>query len=182
MEGGRERSGGDLTPEAVIGDLDSLADIAIWRERLGPALVRVEEQESTDLEKCLRLVRAPFFLGVGFVAGRVDHLLAALHALIAEPRPIALIGETDILFSAGETLSLELAPGDRVSFFPLRPVRATGGAGLTWPIEGLELEAGSQIGVSNRAAAAQVEARFDRPGVVVAAPRARLSSVVQCLV
>lgn len=169
-------------PEAVIGDLDSLADPEGWRRRLGPRLIEVAEQDSTDLEKCLRHVDAPFFVGAGFSAGRVDHLLAALHALVADPRPIVLIGEEDALFSAGVATSVEVEPGDRVSFFPLRPVTATASAGLAWPVEGLAMAAGEagagKIGTSNRAVGGLVEARFDRPGVVVALPRARFDRVI----
>lgn len=169
-------------PDAVIGDLDSLDDPARWRRRLGARLIEVAEQDSTDLEKCLRYVEAPFFIGAGFSAGRVDHLLAALHALVVDPRPIVLIGEDDALFSAGPGVALDLEPGDRVSFFPVRPATGTGSAGLFWPIEGLAMAAGEpgpgRIGTSNRAVKPRVEARFDRPGVVVALPRARLDRVI----
>ncbi len=170
------------TPDAVVGDLDSLGDRAAWRRRLGAKLIAVEEQDSTDLEKCLRHVDAPFFVGAGFSGGRIDHLLAALHALVVDPRPIVLIGEEDALFSAGTRTVVDVEIGDRVSFFPIRPATATGGAGLAWSIEGLEMEAGAagpgRIGTSNRASARRVEARFDRPGVIVALPRTRLDRVV----
>lgn len=176
-DGGANRIGG-RTPDAIVGDLDSLEDIDDWRARLGDRLVGLTEQDTTDLEKCLRVIDAPFFIGAGFLAGRVDHLLAALHALVAEPRPVALIGADDALFAAASHVALDLEPGDRVSIFPMRGVRALKSAGLEWPVDGLGFEAGAKIGTSNRAAAARVEITFDRPGAVIAAPRARLDRVI----
>lgn len=168
----------ELIPDAIIGDLDSLTDVDLWRARLGQRLIRVEEQNSTDLEKCLRMVEAPFFVAVGFVAGRVDHLLAALHAIIGDPRLVIMIGEEDIQISAGTDFSMQAQSGDRISFFPMRRVRAISGQGLHWPLDGLKLEAGGKIATSNEALGGVVSARFDRPGVVVSLPRDRLDQAL----
>lgn len=157
----------EASPDAVIGDLDSLKDREAWRKRLGGALRQVSEQDSTDFEKCLRAVDAPAFVGVGFLGGRVDHQLASLHAIVADPRPIVLLGEEDAIISAGLGLTLNMSVGDRVSIFPLSPSNAIGGSGLRWPIDGLVLAAGSSIGVSNAAVEESVTMRFDRPGAVV---------------
>ncbi len=169
-DGGANGLPAGVTPEAVIGDLDSLDDVEGWAARLGPRLVRVEEQETTDLEKCLLRVEAPFFIGVGFLGGRVDHELAALHALIADPRPILLIGREDVVLSAGRALALDLPAGVRLSLLPLRRVHAEAGAGLT-------LEAGSRIGSSNETTG-PVSLRFDRPGALVILPRAQLDAAL----
>ncbi|MFV0474583.1 MAG: thiamine diphosphokinase [Pikeienuella sp.] len=179
-DGGANALPEGAAPEAIIGDLDSLADAEGWRARLGARLVHVAEQESTDLEKCLRHVDAPFLIGVGFLGGRLDHELAALHAMIAEPRPLLLIGEEDVALSAGTALSLDPPAGDRLSIYPLRPVRALAGSGLRWPIDGLEMEAAGRIGTSNQTTG-PVSMRFDRPGAVVILPRARLDAALRGL-
>ena len=167
-DGGADHlAGTGLTPAAVIGDLDSLGDVDAWAGRLGDALVQVDEQESTDFEKCLARVDAPFFVGVGFLGGRQDHGLAALHSLIGDPRPVVLLGEDDVAFAASGETRLMLPVGERISLFPLRRVRARGGAGLKYPVDGLVMEAGDQIGTSNEAAAAAQSFAFDRPGAVV---------------
>ena len=166
-----------VVPEAVIGDLDSLEDVDGWSARLGPRLIRVAEQETTDLEKCLLRLDAPFFLGVGFLGGRVDHELAALHALIADPRPILLIGREDVVLSAGRGLALDLPAGVRFSVLPMRRVRAVAGSGLLWPVGGLTFEAGARIGSSNETTG-PVSLRFDRPGALLALPRARLDAAL----
>ena len=159
--------GGELVPSAIIGDLDSLKDRDQWRAQLGDNLVHVAEQESTDFEKCLARIDAPFFVCVGFLGGRQDHGLAALHTLINDPRPIVLIGDSDVAFAAHCGVSLALEVGERISIFPMRTVRAIGGAGLKYPVDGLRMEAGAQIGVSNEAAAPGQSFGFDRPGAIV---------------
>ncbi len=178
VDGGANALPPGVTPDAIIGDLDSIEDRAGWAARLGEKLIHVAEQDSTDLEKCLMRVEAPFLIGCGFLGGRLDHELAALHALVADPRPVLLLGETDLVFSAGTGLSLDLEEGDRVSIFPMRRVEAGPGAGLGWPIEGLVFHAGEKIGTSNIATGGRATLRFDRPGAALILPRARLDAAL----
>lgn len=165
-----------LEAEAVIGDIDSLTHPGAAR------VIRIAEQETTDFEKCLHCVAAPIFLCVGFIGKRFDHSLGALHALLAQPdKPALLIGKEDLAWSAGTDLRLDLEPGARVSLFPLRETRALGSAGLEWPLHGLTLAPGARIGVSNRACAPRVEARFDRTGVIALVERRFLHAAVEAL-
>ena len=168
----------DVAPEAIVGDLDSLDDAARWRETLGDRLIEINEQDSTDLEKCLRVIAAPLVVGVGFLGGRLDHLLAAGHALVSSERPAVLIGDEDIAFAPGLNCALELKPGDRFSIFPMKPVTGLRSEGLRWSVEGLSLNVGGRIGTSNEVAAKRVRVSFDRPGALIIVPKARFASVV----
>eukprot|EP01031_Cornospumella_fuschlensis_P053214 gene53214-64999_t len=47
-----------VTPEAVIGDMDSLSTDA--RAQLADRLFPIAEQDTTDFDKALRLIAAPF--------------------------------------------------------------------------------------------------------------------------
>lgn len=169
---------GNRTPAAVIGDLDSLEGEAGWRAGLGDRLIRVEEQDSTDFEKCLARIGAPFFIGAGFLGGRLDHTLAALHALVAEPRPVVLIGAEDVVFAAGRSFSLHLEVEDRVSIFPMRPVKVLSSAGLRWSADGLDMAAGDRVGTSNEALGGAVDLAFDAPGAVILLARGRLDAAL----
>jgi hypothetical protein len=67
-------------PEIAIGDFDSISAAA--RETLGAdRLHHIPEQDTTDFDKALRSVTAPFVLGLGFTGARIDHGLAVLNAL-----------------------------------------------------------------------------------------------------
>jgi thiamine pyrophosphokinase len=166
---------------AVIGDMDSVEDAEGWRAR-GAHVGRIAEQETTDLEKCLYATEAPFYLGVGLMGRRFDHTLGALHALMKRPeKRMILIGEEDLVFLAPPTWRARLAPGARVSFFPLRPVRGVTSEGLVWPIDGLDFAPGVRIGTSNSAASADVSAAFDGLGMAATVERRFLDAVLESL-
>jgi thiamine pyrophosphokinase len=135
-------------PEAVIGDLDSLSEAA--RARLGARVHGVAEQDSTDFGKCLRLVAAPFYLGLGFTGMRIDHTLAAFSEIAQRDQRVILIAEDEVIFRAPPRFALDLPEGERVSIFPFG--RVTGrSTGLRWPIDGLLLEPAGRVGTSNAA-------------------------------
>lgn len=179
--GANHLAGTDLIPSAIIGDLDSLEGAEDWRARLGDQLVHVSEQDSTDFEKCLASIDAPFFVCVGFLGGRQDHGLAALHTLIRDPRPVVLLGTDDVAFAPQSEVRLALPVGERVSIFPLRRVQASGGAGLAYPVDGLLMEAGAQIGTSNQTAGPAQSFAFDRPGAIVFLGLDRARDALQAL-
>lgn len=160
-------------PEAVIGDLDSLPQFV--REALPPERFhRIDEQETTDFEKCLMRIAAPVILATGFTGGRLDHELAVYNALARHPLcRCIVVGAADLVFLAPLRLELALDPGARVSLFPLD--RVTGrSTGLDWPIEGLDFAPGGRVGTSNRATDGRVTLDFDRSGMLVILPRAAL--------
>ncbi|SLN16916.1 Thiamin pyrophosphokinase, catalytic domain [Pseudoruegeria aquimaris] len=158
-------------PQAVIGDMDSL-DAPLRRdlEAAGVALMPVAEQDSTDFEKCLQRLRAPLILCLGFTGGRLDHELAALHALAAFPaQPAILVGARDVIFRVPPALELDLAAGTRVSLFPMGPARGAS-SGLKWPIDGIDFAPGVRIGTSN-CALGPVSLRIARGEMLVILPR-----------
>lgn len=168
-----------VEPAAVIGDLDSLSAGA--RARLAGRVHGVPEQETTDFDKALRHLRARFVLALGVLGGRVDHELAVFSTLVARAgQAVVAIGRQDVVLAAPPALDLGLRPGDRLSLFPLVPVPGES-RGLEWPIDGLDLRPDGRIGTSNRVTAGRVLLRFDRPGMLVILPRARLDAALDAL-
>lgn len=165
------------TPKKVIGDFDSISKAVLARIPVSRQY-RIAEQDSTDFEKCLRAIRAPLILGVGFLGRRLDHQLAALSALVRNAAsPCVLLGKKDVVFHLHGAMALDLEPGSRLSLFPLRAVRGTS-LGLEWPINGLEFAPDGRIGTSNRVLQGPVRLAFDGPGMLVILPRAALGPVV----
>lgn len=167
-------------PEAVIGDFDSVsaAARAAFADRLHP----IAEQETTDFDKALRSVAAPFVLGVGFAGARIDHGLAVLNTLARYPdRRCLILGPRDVTFLAPPELTLDLPRGSRLSLFPLGPVRGES-RGLVWPIAGIDFAPGGAIGTSNRVAGGPVRLAFDAPRMLVILPRAALPRALDALV
>ncbi|MEM9249607.1 MAG: thiamine diphosphokinase [Pseudomonadota bacterium] len=169
-------------PLAVFGDMDSVPPEV--RARL-PAdrFHLISDQDSTDFDKVLANVRGPFAIGVGFLGRRIDHELANLNALVRLRHvPCLLIGARDVVFAAPPHLAMPLAPGTRVSLFPLAPVAGTSD-GLHWPIDGLAMRPDGLHGTSNRMAssAAGLELSFEAPGMVIILPRRVLRDALTAL-
>lgn len=166
------------TPDAVIGDMDSLsADSAAM---LQDVLYPVAEQDSTDFEKCLTRIAAPLVLAVGITEGRVDHALAAFNGLVRHfGRRCVIVSRREVITLTPPELTLALTAGDRVSLFPLQRVTGTS-RGLHWPIDGIEFTPGGVVGTSNRADGA-VSLAVDVPGMVLFLPRRSLGPLLEGL-
>ena len=157
-------------PDSVIGDIDSLSPAARAAIPAG-RIHRIPEQETTDFDKCLRSVRAPLVLAVGFTGARLDHGLAAMAGLVrhgapAGGGPVLLIGPEDVAFLCPPALSLDLSPGTRVSLFPFGPVTARS-RGLRWPLDGLDFAPWGRIGTSNISDGPRVEIAAEGPMLVI---------------
>ncbi len=169
-----------VTPDAVIGDMDSISEAA--RRAIPKARQHlVADQVTTDFDKALRLIEAPLVLALGFAGARLDHGLAAFSTLVnrAERRCL-LIGPKDFAFAAPLRLEFDLVPGDAFSLFPMAPVTGTS-VGLEWPIDGINFSPDGMIGTSNRVVARRVVLEFDRPGMLVILPRRRLDAAIRAL-
>ncbi|MBB1492406.1 MULTISPECIES: thiamine diphosphokinase [unclassified Paracoccus (in: a-proteobacteria)] len=177
-DSGADRALADgIMPQAVIGDLDSLSTAG--RAAIPPdRLHHVPEQETTDFEKCLTRIAAPFVVAVGFTGSRADHLLACLTTLVRVPRPCLLLGGEDAIFAAPARLALDLPPGTRLSLYPLGPVTGTS-RGLRWPIDGLTLDPARRTGTSNETTG-PVELALDGPCLVIL-PRAQAAAAIQAI-
>lgn len=170
-----------LEPEAVIGDFDSLQPAA--RARLPEAALHpIAEQETTDFDKALRNIEAPFILAVGFTGARLDHALGVINALTRHPgKRCLLISSHDICFLAPTELSLHLPRRSRLSLFPMAPVTGTS-RGLLWPIDGLAFAPDARTGTSNEVTAPEVHLTFSAASMLVILPRAALPRAVASLV
>ncbi len=166
-------------PEAVIGDMDSLA--ASERAEIPESRIyRLEEQDSTDFDKALRNIAAPLVVGIGFTGARLDHQLACYNVLVRNPdKRCLLLSDTDIAFLAPPSLQMNLVAGTRVSLFPLGLVEGAS-EGLRWPIGGLVFTPDGRIGTSN-AAVGPVELVMTAPKMLIILPRDWLEEAVRAL-
>ena len=154
-------------PEAVIGDFDSISAAA--KGRLAGRLFPIAEQETTDFDKALRSIAAPFVLGLGFAGARLDHGLAVLNALARAPERRALIlSPQDVTFLAPLEMELALPTGTRLSLFPMGAVEAES-SGLRWPLQGLKFAPDGMIGTSNEVSG-PVRLRFSAAKMLVILP------------
>jgi thiamine pyrophosphokinase len=158
-----------LVPEAIIGDLDSLADPEGWP--LATKVIRIAEQLTTDFQKVLYSTKARVTVAVGMTGKRFDHTLAALSAVtaVAKTRKVILVDEFDIALALSGPFSFAVKAGERVSIHPLMPIDFATSSGLLYPLEGLHMAPGALIGTSNAATEGPVEIvpRDDTPWLLI---------------
>lgn len=169
-----------IPPAAAIGDFDSISDAtraALPLDRQH----RIADQDTTDFDKALSRIAAPFVLALGFQGARIDHGLAVMNTLVRHStRRCLVLGPKDFAFAAPPRLTLRLRPGDPFSLFPLAPVTATS-TGLHWPLDGIAFAPDGMIGTSNIVSAPEVRLTFANPGMIVILPRARLDAALRSL-
>ena len=161
-----------VEPEAVIGDFDSITAQA--QVRLKGRLFPIRDQATTDFDKALRSVQAPFVLGVGFSGARLDHGLAVLNGLVRQKdKRCLLLSGQDVVFLAPRQMALDLPIGSRLSLFPMGPVEGES-EGLRWPLQGLRFDPAGMIGTSNQVTG-PVRLRFSADLMLVILPRSAVA-------
>ncbi len=148
----------DLLPQAVFGDLDSIAGSD--RARLESARVPINEfpsdKDQTDLELTLRhaLERKPrAILIVGALGGRLDHTLGNI-SLLTDPGLAAIDCRLDDgveeVTLCSSLCSIHGKPGDLVSLIPWgSAVPGVRTEGLRWGLGGETLYPDKSRGISN---------------------------------
>ena len=158
------------SPEWIIGDLDSKANLEIWRKK-GFNIKKIEEQETTDFEKCLYSFNAPFFLANAFLGERIDHSLSAISTIVKmKNKKVILFGKKDILFHVENKIELNLKKGTRVSLFPIRNVVGLKSEGLKYNIKNVQFSPGNKIGTSNEVSRSKTLIELSGSGMILILP------------
>lgn len=147
-----------LTPERVIGDLDSLLPEEIEQlARSGVPLERYPvDKDETDLELAINRALSTGFDELriaGALGGRLDQSLSNLF-LLARPellgKDVRLEDGTEQVFLIRDQAEIDGRAGDTVSLLPLNgPVQGVVTSGLKYPLHGETLLQERTRGISN---------------------------------
>jgi len=132
-----------MTPDLVVGDLDSLSPAV--RKRLKDRVVRVAEQETNDLAKAFRLCmsrswRSLVILGAG--GKREDHLLgnvSLLPGFAAAGADVRMETDCGTFLPLLKSASFRRPVGTKVSVFSFHPEMPVTASGLKYPLDRLPL-------------------------------------------
>jgi len=150
-----------LTPEIIIGDLDSLPpELAAEMENRGVKIQRhPRHKDQTDLELALDLAAAhqpDEIMLVTALGGRLDQMLGNI-LLLTRPAyaPIRLTlvdgPQRATLLRGGERLTITGQVGDTLSLIPLTStVNGVTLTGVGWPLQQATLSLGSTLSISNQ--------------------------------
>ncbi len=143
-------------PDAVVGDLDSLAKV---KESL--PLIRMDDPDRTDGEKALlHLDRqgCDRMILLGGTGGRQDHHLVNLSLPLTKPGEVMLLGDDFAAVGIWDRGRFEI-PADRgLSIFPLYgSVQGVCLRGVAYPLENADLAFPRGLTASNRSLDSRVE-------------------------
>lgn len=163
-----------VSVDLIIGDLDSAetADFADTR------VIQMDDQNTTDFQKCLSRISAPMVIAIGFLGGRLDHQMAAFSALLKTTSRVVLVDDTTCVGIVWKGFRVDVPRDAQVAFYPLVPVVATM-AGVKWPVADTTLAPDGVISTSNHALGGAVTAEVDRHGLLFMLPAATLSALIQ---
>ena len=165
-------------PKWVIGDLDSAEKLEVW-EKKGTKIKSIQEQETTDFEKCLYSFKAPYFLANAFLGKRIDHSLATISTIVKmRNKKVILLGKKDILFHIENSIELDLKKGIRLSLFPIKKVSGVKSKGLKYDIKNIEFSPSNRIGTSNEVTGKKVLIELDGPGMIIILPQKCFKAVI----
>lgn len=145
--------GAGLTPDLVVGDMDSLPDRSLLdRVPADRVMVFPRDKDETDTEIGLRLLRERSCTSVtiaGGGGGRLDHLFGVAALFERPDPPVRWITDAADVRLVDGAVELPGWEGSTVSVFPIGN-RAAGMAseGLRWPLDGLVFRRG-WAGISN---------------------------------
>ncbi|MBK8130112.1 MAG: thiamine diphosphokinase [bacterium] len=147
-----------VAPQVVIGDLDSAlpADITWARRRRAHVLLRAE-QDSSDMDKALRLCRERGWRNVAIASAdglRADHFLHGLsRAAALRGLRITFLLKQGLAFplSGRMRLVLPIGAGRTFSWFGLPEAQGASLTGAQWPLRNKSLVLGDLQSLSNRA-------------------------------
>ena len=159
-------------PDAVVGDFDSLSP-ALQR-RYADLLVHRADQDDNDQTKAFQYVleHAPEVEEIhilGATGKRPDHTIGNLSLLMEYPRRFALgerrvdmVTDYGTAFALGDTATLEVGEGRRVSLFSPDNSLRIRSEGLVWPTDAVVFDNWWKATL-NRACADRITLHFSHP-------------------
>ena len=155
-----------ITPDAIVGDLDSIHTEALVKFRR----VTIHEDrndDTTDLEKAISWAiqsKHDHITVVGASGKRLDHTVGNLGVLpkFYPDAIITFVDDSGELCYVGREYSFEAKKGDVVSLIPLNRCEGVSTTGLKYPLEGELLELGVREGTSNVVVASPVNIKVKK--------------------
>lgn len=146
----------NLTPDYIIGDLDSADPDMLKKYANVPVKNFPSEKDFTDLElsiNCACDIGAENIIVLGGLGGRVDHLLANIHVLSQATQrgvPAEMTDERTKITVINGSRDFKLNDGKILTLLPLTTtVDGIITSGLKYPLNGESLKTGFARGVSN---------------------------------
>jgi len=159
-----------LTPDYIIGDLDSIEKQTINFYMSKSKIIKLKRQNDTDVEKCLKFaIKNKFEEAVllGVTGDRLDHTFCNLGIIIKFFKKIKLqlIAEDSLLVPYSGEVELQTFPGETISLYGFDRKTKITSDGLKYPLKNNSLPFGERESTSNVAVSKKVSLKI-RGGII----------------
>jgi thiamine pyrophosphokinase len=147
----------ELTPDIIIGDLDSSAAeyIEYYKSKAVPVIRYSSDKDKTDTQICFEyaLERYDDIVLIGATGTRLDHTLGNINILklgADKGKRACIIDENNEIYVIKDRIALQGKVGDMLSLLPLSSVvEGVNLTGVQYPLIDATMEIGSSYGISN---------------------------------
>jgi len=143
-----------LTPDHIIGDLDSISRTALTKFKRRSNIINYKRQNDTDVEKCLKFAVKNKFseaLLVGITGNRLDHTFCNLGIVLKffSQINISLIAENSYLKPYSSKQEIKTFKGETISLYGIDRKTKITSQGLKYPLKNISLPFGEKESTSN---------------------------------
>jgi thiamine pyrophosphokinase len=144
----------NLTPDAIIGDLDSISPEALKNFRSKSKIIQLKRQNDTDVEKCLKYAIKKNFnevLLAGVTGNRLDHTICNLGIVLKflNQIKISLVAEDSFLKPYKGNVELKTYLEETISIYGFDKKTKITSKGLKYELNNVSLPFGRKESTSN---------------------------------
>jgi thiamine pyrophosphokinase len=144
----------NLVPDVIVGDLDSISAEALNEFRSSTKIIRLNRQNDTDVEKCLKYAIKNNFneaLLTGVTGNRLDHTFCNLGIVkkFSSKIELSLVAENSYLKAYGGKTILKTHPSETISIYGLDNKTKITSIGLKYSLIKTSLPFGEKESTSN---------------------------------
>lgn len=145
----------NITPDFIIGDLDSVTDKTLERFITISKIIKIKKQNDTDVEKCLKYaIRKNFSEAIltGATGNRLDHTICNLGIVLKFYNliKIKLIAEDSLLVPYSGKVKIPAIPGETISLYGFNRKTKITSSGFKYPLNNSILPFGESESTSNK--------------------------------
>jgi len=141
----------NITPEYIIGDLDSISDKAKAEFSEKSKIIQDMDQNKTDMQLAIELadkLDAKHVSIIGAIGSRMDHTIANIMCLDKLNCKMHILDEFNDIYMVRKEINLKGKIGDIISVIALSDVKGLNYEGLKWNVSQKNIESG-WIGICN---------------------------------
>lgn len=143
-----------LTPDVIIGDFDSVKAETLGFFRNKAEIIRIDRQNDTDVEKCLKYALRKKFNEVvllGAIGDRLDHSFCNMGIVIKffSKIKVKIISDKSILTPYKGKVNIRTVKGETISLYGFNDRTKITSLGLKYPLTKTALPFGEKESTSN---------------------------------